>query len=340
MRKLLTLLLSLFVFWAEGQDAQVSQYYSAPLYLNPALTGAGDCYRTGLLYRSQWSGLDKPFSTITAYVDLNYTPWSSGFGLLVLRDNAGTNNISTTEVELSYRYDVALDNKNHLRFGLQGGYGNKTINYDGLNFEDQYLGTQIQNQNTIDPVTEANAINFADFSAGLLLFGDDSYWLGLSAHHLNRPVDSFYDDENRLPIKYSIHGGYKIKFSRSMVNRNKAPFLLTPTFMYKHQGMYDQMDLGMYFIQHSILFGLWYRGVLIKEEDNIRNNDALIVHLGYKHNALSLIYSYDATLSNLALGNTKGSHEISLTYDFCLSWPPQTRVPKNVKRLPCPSFLK
>lgn len=339
MRKILTLLLSVFVFWVQAQDAQVSQYYSAPLYLNPALTGAGDCYRTGLLYRSQWSGLDKPFTTATAYIDLNYAPWSSGFGLMVLRDNSGSA-ITTTQVDLSYRYDVALDSKNHLRFGLQGGYGNKQINFDGLDFEDQYSGVQLQNQNTYDPVTEANAINYADFSAGLLLFGDDSYWVGVSAHHLNRPVNSFYGEEDRLPIKYSLHGGYKIKFNRSMVNRNKDPFVLTPTFMYKHQGMYDQLDLGAYFIQKSILLGLWYRGVLVKEEENIVNNDAVIIHLGYKHRSFSIIYSYDATLSNLALSSTKGSHEISLTYDFCLSWPPQTKVPKSSKRLPCPSFLK
>jgi len=46
----------------KAQDPHFSQFYAAPLYLNPALAGtsAGN-YRVGVNYRDQWRGaLDNP----------------------------------------------------------------------------------------------------------------------------------------------------------------------------------------------------------------------------------------------------------------------------------------
>ena len=43
---------------ALAQDRHFSQFYSSPLTLNPALTGAFDGkYRVGTNYRDQWRGL-------------------------------------------------------------------------------------------------------------------------------------------------------------------------------------------------------------------------------------------------------------------------------------------
>ncbi len=40
----------------KAQDAEFTQFYAAPLNLNPALTGAGKCHRITTNYRNQWSG--------------------------------------------------------------------------------------------------------------------------------------------------------------------------------------------------------------------------------------------------------------------------------------------
>ncbi len=323
-----------------AQDIQYSQYYSSPLYLNPALTGAGDCYRVGGIARSQWSGLSKPYNTVSFYADLNHEDLNSGFGILATQDKAGYSNFTTSDIGLSYRYIVGLNKKNFLRMGLQGMYTQKNINYADVRFEDQYAGTSFTGNSTIDPVSQHLNYSYLDVNAGMILHGSEKYWVGVAAHHLNRPKDAFYIDQNRLPIKYSLHAGWNFKLRHSMENRNKLPLKLSPSFLYKHQLTFDQLDIGTYLISHSFLVGLWYRGIFLKRSYNIRNTDAVVLHLGIKHEKMSFIYSYDATTSKLSLRNTKGSHELSVVYNFCLGWPRRHKVPNGSKSLPCPDFMK
>ena len=209
MKKLiLAFCLILLVELVFGQDIQYSQYYSAPLYLNPALTGAGDCYRVGGIARSQWSGLSKPYNTVSFYADLNHEDLNSGFGILATQDKAGTSSFSTSDIGLSYRYIVGLNKKTFLRMGLQGMYTQKSINYSDVHFEDQYAGTTFSGASTIDPVSQHLNYSYFDFNGGMILHGSEKYWVGVAAHHLNRPTDAFYLDQDRLPIKYSVWSYY------------------------------------------------------------------------------------------------------------------------------------
>ncbi|WP_287060456.1 type IX secretion system membrane protein PorP/SprF, partial [Algoriphagus sp.] len=43
---------------AFAQDPQYSQYYAAPLYLNPAMAGGELTGRVGFNYRNQWPSID------------------------------------------------------------------------------------------------------------------------------------------------------------------------------------------------------------------------------------------------------------------------------------------
>ena len=58
------LLFSLVVFFVVGlnktlaQDPQFSQFYAAPLYLNPAFAGSAQEARVGINYRNQWPQID------------------------------------------------------------------------------------------------------------------------------------------------------------------------------------------------------------------------------------------------------------------------------------------
>ncbi|MGB5929648.1 MAG: type IX secretion system membrane protein PorP/SprF, partial [Cyclobacteriaceae bacterium] len=71
MRKIVFLLLLIVGILPESiaQDPQFSQYYAAPLYLNPAFTGASGQGRAGLNYRNQWPSIDANFTTYSAYAD-------------------------------------------------------------------------------------------------------------------------------------------------------------------------------------------------------------------------------------------------------------------------------
>ncbi|MFN7275608.1 MAG: type IX secretion system membrane protein PorP/SprF, partial [Bacteroidota bacterium] len=51
-----------------GQDIHFSQYYNAPLLVNPANTGFNPDfdYRVGVNYRSQWANIGSPYKTMSA----------------------------------------------------------------------------------------------------------------------------------------------------------------------------------------------------------------------------------------------------------------------------------
>jgi hypothetical protein len=54
-----------------AQDLHFSQYFNAPLIVNPANTGFipdGD-YRVGINYRNQWANIGNPYKTFSAYGD-------------------------------------------------------------------------------------------------------------------------------------------------------------------------------------------------------------------------------------------------------------------------------
>lgn len=342
MRKILIVIIySIHISILYCQDPQYSQYYSAPLLLNPAFAGSSECYRAGANTRIQWPGLNRSFNTYSVFFDANLKSLRSGLGIVAVHDNIGTARLSTNEISAMYSYYVSVHKHANLRFGIQGTYASRNADYSSLIFEDQFNGELLLNGSTADQIVNYSNTQYLDFSGGVVLFGDELYWIGFSAHHLNRPDQSFYMGESRLPIKYSLHGGYNFVFEKGMGFKRGEFMRLIPTFHYKAQGKFDQLDVGVYMIEHRYLFGILYRGLVIKQHENIRNNDAVTLHFGYQFSHLEVHYSYDITTSRLGYENTFGSHEISIISTFCGNIPPHKHHPKHRQmKLACPDFQR
>jgi len=342
MRRLFTIFLLIFSHFAKAQDPQYSQYYSTPLLLNPALAGETDCYRVGFNARNQWSRLPGgAFNTASVFVDFNSPALRSGFGVLALHDEIGTPRMSSNELSGYYSFLASVSDQLNFRMGLQGTFVSRGLDYSRLVFEDQFSGIQVAKPTTGDEVRNFANKKYGDFSSGVVMFGEDSYWLGFSAHHLLKPEQGFYK-ESKLPIKYSLHGGYSFNLKAKGKKKSAGDVMnIIPTFMYKSQGKFDQLDLGLYIIQSPLLLGVWYRGVVVKNDFRVYNQDAVNVQAGVLVNKLTVTYSYDFTISRLSNTNTKGSHELSLIYQFCSDWPPRKKTPsRKIRRLPCPDFQR
>lgn len=319
---------------ALAQDIQFSQFYANTLYLNPAFAGSTHDLRGVLHQRIQWPKLEAKYITSSASLDTYIKKTKGGIGLIVMKDWQGANTISSTDIALQYAQEVDFSSKLSMRFGLQGAYVSRNINYAQLTFPDQYTDGGYSGLGTSEDFG-MNRKNFFDLSAGTVLYSD-KLWLGISAHHINNPNQSFYNEVSRLPVKIGIVGGYKIELDdRGTNNPNKTSrYSLTPTFYYKMQGKSDQLDLGIYGMREDLMLGFWYRGIPIKHyERNLQNNESMVVLLGWRINKLVLSYSYDFTISKLNNTRTGGSHEFNLTYIYPL---PLKR--KILKRLPCPKF--
>ena len=96
----------LFKPTATAQDPQFSQFYAAPLYLNPALTGNTFQDRIILNYRKQWMGIAPGYETFAVSYDHNDTKLHSGFGGMVLRDVAGSNGLAFTHAAFNYSFEA------------------------------------------------------------------------------------------------------------------------------------------------------------------------------------------------------------------------------------------
>src|SRR5690606_33226947 len=121
-----------------------------------------------------------------------------------------------------------------------------------------------------------------------------------------------------LPMKIMVTGGLNIPLSNvssSAANADKE-FVATPTFLFKQQGKFTQLDLRAYVTYSLLTLGLWYRGIPLKRNGTQTvNHDALAALVGFRFDNFSFGYSYDLTISSLG-SNSGGAHEISIAYQF------------------------
>lgn len=333
------LCLIVFLFPAQAQDPQYSQFYAAPLYLSPAFAGSALAPRVVVNYRNQWPAMSAKYVTFSASFDHYFPKVNSGVGLLVTSDKQGFGGLRSTDIGAMYSYRLRLAENLFFQPGFQLSFVMRDINFYDLTFGDQYDDRGFTGNPTAEPIGTGERVAYADFSSGGLIYSE-RFWVGFSAHHMNRPNQSFFNEDSRLPMKTTVHGGYKIPLdneTRAGLARNvNAPERsITPAFLYKAQGKFDQLDVGLYLTYDPMVFGLWYRGLPIKKyEVGLNNNDAAIFLVGFRHESLSIGYSYDLTVSNLGY-STGGAHEISIAYVFPAQ---QTSRRGYAKRLPCPKF--
>ncbi|MCA6073595.1 type IX secretion system membrane protein PorP/SprF [Fulvivirga sedimenti] len=330
------LVLSGFFTLVQGQDPQFSQYYSAPLYLNPAFAGTGAGHRFVANYRNQWPNISNGFVTYAFSYDYNIQDLKSGVGFIATADRAGSAALTSTTLGFVYSYKVQLSNKWIMTPGLYFGYGHRDIDLNKLVFGDQLAFTNDGQVPTSDPgFGSLGSASYFDFGAGFLIY-NSKFWLGFSSYHINEPNRSLLGDESAIPIKNSFHGGVKLPLYSGLFAKEKIAYI-APSFVYKSQGRFDQLDIGLHFLYQPVMVGLWYRGIPLKQNvaDNI-SQDAVALILGLQFSRFEFGYSYDFTISELG-PSSSGAHELSLKYDLEII--SSSKAKKPMKFIPCPTFI-
>jgi len=341
-------LISLFILLAgqrvTAQDAQFSQFYAAPLYLNPAFAGSTGQARVGLNYRNQWPAIDANFTTFSAFGDTYIEEKNSGIGFIINHDREGILGLSSTSIALQYAYDLQIIKGLSFRPGFQAALFNRSINFSKLTFGDQFdpaTGDVIPGPSA-EKLNSGQSIFFPDISLGGLLYSQNA-WLGISAFHITQPNQSVVGGKDPLPMKISAHAGYKFFFKEGTMKTGLYSVpqerSVAPTVQYRHQGQWDQMDIGMYFTFEPLIIGTWYRGVPFKKVNGFANNESVVLLIGLTKRGpkdiLNIGYSYDFTISKLG-PSSGGAHEFSIMY----SW--STRDPRKPAKdkliIPCPKF--
>jgi type IX secretion system PorP/SprF family membrane protein len=328
MKSRLTLLCLLLVTLARAQDKHFTQFYASPLTLNPALTGGFEGrYRVGTIYRDQWRRvLDNPIRTFALAADLRFdAPGAKihddaiGLGLLFFTDRVSVVDFSTTQIAISGAYHKALDSDNSqfLTLGIQGGLTQRNVNYESLDFHDEFNlvnGYSGSTQEALPP----NNFSFGDWNVGLnysLRLNRGGLFAGAALHHFGQPRVSFYENQgpgDRLYMKISGQLAADVPIGRT--NR----VALQPRALFAVQGPHFEVNAGT-----NIRFALGEYGYTALHVGSwvrpVRNNDgvgidAVVALLGLEYNNVLLGLSYDLNLRALQYNQRQGAFEISIAY--------------------------
>ena len=320
-----------------AQDPQFSQYYAAPLYLNPAFTGTSEDHRFIANYRNQWPNAARGFVTYAFSYDVNLNHYNSGVGFLATVDQAGTAGMRSSQLNFLYSYKWNISSKWVVSAGLNFGYAFRSIDLNRLIFGDQLQFDSDGNVPTDDQALfNLGNTQYFDFNSGVLAY-NKNFWFGFSASHINTPNRSLIDQEAEVPLKTSFHGGVRIPLYGGPFKKEHIS-VLAPSFVYKKQGHFDQLDIGVHFLYDPIMMGVWYRGIPLQQ--NVRDNisqDAMVVILGFQFEKIELGYSYDFTVSELG-PISGGAHEVAVKYKLDMA--AQVKTKRKDKFIPCPTFIK
>lgn len=289
-----------------GQDPEFSQFFANPLYLNPAFAGTTELPRTVLNYRNQWPQKGATYTTYSISYDQLSKKMNSGIGFQLYQDHELNNIINSSGGSFSYSYHIKLSNWSFMTLGVQGGLVLKQFDASKLIFPSQIDQLSGQISGTIPFNYSDEKKLYPDFAVGALGQHNDFFW-GVSVNHLTQPNESIIagDQKGKLPLKVTVHAGARThRLHHGLLSRE---FSLSPNVLYQQQGSFKQLNLGIYMIEKSFLFGGWFR-------DNIDvRPDALILLAGFARERFQLGYSFDMTLSKLS-NYSYGSHEISVTF--------------------------
>lgn len=297
-----------------AQDLHFTQYFNSPLTTNPANTGfiPDGNYRIGINYRNQWASIPVPYKTMSAFGDfqlfrdrLEYG-WL-GIGGVILRDVAGSGNLTSTKVYGSIAYHQLLGQSSLLSLGFNVGSASKRVDVTKLTFGDQWNGKFFDAQvPTAEPFNQTK-ISYFDMQVGMnyAYFPTENIYInaGLSAQHVNTPRETFYAGNNQIARRYIGFLNASVKMSDKVI--------LNPSGYYARQAGATETVFG-----GNLAYNLSGDGVTqLYGGAYYRLNDAAAFLVGYQLKTVKIMFSYDVTTSSLAqYNNRRGAYEIGIVY--------------------------
>jgi len=344
MKKILTGIVIMTLFGSVGlraQDIHFSQFYETSILRNPSFTGifTGD-YKVGVVYRSQWSSISKPYQTalVTAETRMPVRGMANDFvsiGLLAYYDKAGSVSLQTLTLYPALNYNKSLSSQTNtfLSVGFTGGLIQRSFDPTKATFDNQYQNGKYDpayatGENLPDP-----SFNQLDMGAGVSFnttTGQDNninIVLGVAGYHFSRPKYSFYNDRNiNIGMRLNASAGLSVQANEVLSYQLHANYMKQGTYTETIAGGligWNKMEPSSSTILFSLMGGVFYRF-----------GDALIPTVKVRYEGLSFGMSYDANVSKLtAASNLRGGFELTIVKTGLF------RDPKYQKaRTLCPHF--
>jgi len=298
-------------------DTQLSNYWAAISYFNPAYAGQTGNLEATLLSRMQWLGIENAPRTTMLTVQMPYSFLGKvqGVGASLYNDRSGLFSVSVYSGQYAWKKKML---KGTFSAGVQVGYISQS--FDGTKVdipEDDY-----HNQNDEAIPTTLVSGNSIDIALGLF-FSKAKWFAGLSVNHLLAPTLVLTDNYDfEIPRSYYFIAGYNIQLNNPLLE-------LRPTLLAKTMEMSSlyldadslvekvetntmkamlrntQVDVSLRMIYNKQFWGglSWRKG------------DALVLMLGGKFKMIDAGYAYDFPISRIIKAST-GSHELFIRYSM------------------------
>ena len=287
-----------------GQDPSFSQFFSSPLNINPALTANINAdWRMIMNLRDQWIGPASPYATGTISYDRkilqNKVPNMPeenylGIGGMLMYDHAMGGIWKATYASLNLSYNIKLAegiNKHRLGLGFGSIYGRKHIDFNRLDFHEQFSGYGFNTSLPTGEMALSNMKPYFSASAGILysfITEKSNFDMGVSAFHFNRPKQTFLEDPKQyLSTRKVAHANFECFINdRTVFNSNAIYQAQAETSYFSVGGA-----LGYYLGDEDasmLTAGLWYW-----------SKNAIIPYAGLSYKRLQFGLSYDITTSKL-----------------------------------------
>ena len=329
MKKLYVALLLLMSGGVFAQDVHFSQWWAAPVAMNPANTGNfNGLIRATFNYRNQWFLIPTlnqvaPYQTYQASVDysiaserLNNSKF--GVGIMFFNDKAGDGALTTNSGLISIAYHQAVDRygKSHLSFGLQGGFVMKQIHPQDLIFESQLDGFGWNRNINSGENFNGKPIIYPDVNLGVVFTSRPkdkfAYNFGVSVMHIAEPRESFlFSESNRLHRRFVAHGS--LEFNTGYDNQ----WTIAPTILFMLQGQAQQYNFGVGINYQTNNENLGIFGGGFGRMNSGGNFDAAILNLGVDVYSARIGLAYDINASSLSgASKSQGALEVSVVYIY------------------------
>jgi type IX secretion system PorP/SprF family membrane protein len=296
-------------------DTQLSNYWAAINYFNPAYAGQTGNLEATLISRTQWVGIEgAPRTTImTAQMPYSFLGKVHGVGASLYNDRSGLFSISMYSGQYAWKKKML---KGNFSIGVQGGYINQS--FDGTKVdipEDDY-------HNQTDEAIPTSLVSGTSIDIALgVFFSKEKWFAGLSVNHLLAPTLNLTETHVfEIPRSYYFTAGHNIQLNNPLLELR--PTLLVKTMemsslyldedslvkkietnLMKAMLRNTQVDISLRMIYNKQFWGglSWRKG------------DALILMLGGKFKTIEAGYAYDFPISRIIKAST-GSHEVYIRY--------------------------
>ncbi len=301
---------------SQAQNIHFSQFYNAPIWLNPSLTGHIEGkYRANLNYKRQWTGITRSgvYNTPAISFDMNLrkrtnSRHSFGVGLGLVNDMSSSDNkLTHLTVLLGGAAHLNLDqNERHfISVGFNAGMSSRRLKTQEMLFASQYDGESLNPGVSSGEQFEQTSVINLDTRLGVTYSAYPSaktqLKVGATLFHPVKMNESFLGLEADRPLNYLMHAEAKHAFTDK--------WAILPYFLYMGQAKTSEILLGTNLgIGLNDDYTLYVGG-------GYRVRDGMIAALGIQYNQFELGLSYDVNTTSLG-GITNGRGDLELSFQY------------------------